>query len=125
VVAHQRRHDEIGDAQGPGRPEIVESILAHRRLDWRALGLPIGNQLVEADGIDDGAGQDVRADLGALFQHDHRQLAAFFCGELLELDGGGKSGRAGPDHHHVEVHRLARRKIGLGHRVVPLLPRVR
>ena len=120
VVAHQRRHDEIGDAQGPGWPEIVEAVLAHRRLDGGALGLPVRYEPVEADGIDDGARQNVRPDLRALLQHHHRQLAAGRRGELLELDGGGKPGGTRPDDHHIEVHCLARRKIGcVRHRTAP------
>ena len=50
------------------------------------------------------------ADLGALLHHHHGGLG----GELLEPDRGGEPGRAGPDHHHVELHRVARRQVRCG-----------
>ena len=109
VVAHQRRHDEIGDAQGARGAQIVEAVLGDGRLDRRALGFPIGEERGEADRVDDSARQDVRSDLGSLFQHDHGELPAGLGGELLQANRGGKTGRAGPHDHHVEVHRLPRR----------------
>ena len=64
---------------------------------------PAGQQPVDADRIDDGAGEDVRADLAALFQHDDGELGI----DLLEADGRGKAGRAGADDDHVEFHAFA------------------
>ena len=43
------------------------------------------------------------ADLGALF-HDHHGNIGI---DLLQADGGGKSGGTCADYHHVEFHRLA------------------
>ena len=45
----------------------------------------------------------MRADLGALLDHDHGGVGR----DLLEPDGGGKAGGARADDHHVELHRLA------------------
>ena len=70
-----------------------------------------GMSAVEADGIDDRAGQDVRADLRALLEHDDGQLAPGFGGELLQADRGGQARRARADDHHVVLHRLAWRQL--------------
>jgi hypothetical protein len=45
----------------------------------------------------------MRADFGALFQHDHRQVGI----GLLQPDGGGEACRARSDDHHVEFHAFA------------------
>ena len=68
---------------------------------------PAGQQLVDADGIDHGAGQDMRADLGTLFQDDDGDV----LGKLLDADRGGKACGAGTDDHNVEFHRFARLKL--------------
>ena len=82
-------------------------VLDHRH-GQRAVQLaPVGQQLVERARIDDRAGQDVGADLGALFEDADAELAPGFLGELLEADAGGEAGRAGADDHHVIGHRLA------------------
>ena len=47
-----------------------------------------GSEPVEADRVDDGAGEDVRADLRALLDHDDRDLGAFLGRELLQADRG-------------------------------------
>ena len=44
-------------------------VLGHRHGQRRAVLLPVGHQFVERDRIDHRARQDVRADLGALFEH--------------------------------------------------------
>ena len=46
----------------------------------------------------------MRAWLRAFFQNDHRHVAAFFCGQLLEANRGGQPGRAASDHDNVVVH---------------------
>ena len=42
--------------------------------------------------------------LGAFFQHDHRYVCAFFCGELFQTNGCGKTARATADNDHVVFH---------------------
>ena len=112
VVAHQRRHHQVGDADGAGRPQVVEAVLRHLRLDRRALGLPVRHQRVEADGVDDRAREDVGAHLRALLQDDDGELLPGRSGELLEADGGREPGRPRPDDHHVALHRFARLQLG-------------
>ncbi len=56
----------------------------------------------------------MRADLRALFEHDHGDLAAFLGGELLQLDRGCEAGGAGADDHHVELHGFAFYFVGHG-----------
>ena len=45
----------------------------------------------------------MRADLGALLDHDHAE----FRRDLLQPDGGGEPGRPGADDDHVEFHGFA------------------
>ena len=51
----------------------------------------------------DGAGQDMRADLGAFLDDDDGN----FRRDLLEPYRGGKAGRPGADDDDIEFHRLA------------------
>ena len=50
------------------------------------------------------------ADLGALLHHHDGNIRI----DLLEADGGTKSGRPGADNHHVEFHRLAGGQVSHG-----------
>ena len=58
-----------------GLAEQVETVLGHLRLQ-RTVGIlaPVGHELVEADGIDHDAGQNMRADFRAFFDHDHGEV---------------------------------------------------
>ena len=104
MIVHQRRHHEVGQPERAGRAEHQEAVVGDRGLERVVLLVaPAGQQPVDADRIDDGAGQDVRADLRALFQHDDRKLRI----DLLQPDRGGEAGRAGADDHHVEFHAFA------------------
>jgi hypothetical protein len=47
------------------------------------------------------------ADLGALFQHRHRNLGPGLDRQLLEPDGGRKARRSAADDDDVVFHRLA------------------
>ena len=77
--------------------------------------LPVGQQLVERARIDDGAGQDVGADLGLSRGRRRRARAP---PRWRAVSGGWRrrAGRAGADDHHVVGHRLA-----LGHSSFPPL----
>ena len=108
VVVHQPRQREIGEAERAGLGEPQELVVGHRRLDRRALLLPVGDQLVEADRIDHGAGQYVCADLGALLEHADRDLVAALGSELLQPDRRRQASRPATDDHHVVFHCLAR-----------------
>ena len=104
VIAHQRRHQHVGQPQRSRRSEHQEMIRRHRRLERMvAFGAPIGQQAVDADRVDDGTGQDMGADLAALFQNDDRQFGI----ELLEPDGCSEPCGAGADDHDVKLHAFA------------------
>ena len=113
VVRHQLRHRPVRDADLPALPEQVEPVLGDPGVDRRAAPFPVGEQHVEPDRIEHRPRQDVRADLRALLQHDHRQLRV----ELLQPDRRGQPRRAGADDHHVVLHGLA---LDLGHARLPL-----
>src|SRR4029078_1523574 len=68
---------------------------------------PVGEQFVEGARVDHGPGQDMRADLGALFKDADGDFAPSLGTKLLQAEGGGKPGRAGADDHNVISHRLA------------------
>jgi hypothetical protein len=103
VIVHQWRHHEVRQPYRPARPEEEEAVVADRRPEGVALFLaPPRKQPVDADRIDDGAGKDMRADLGALFKHDDGKLRI----ELLQPDRGGKARRPRADDDHVEFHAL-------------------
>jgi hypothetical protein len=112
VIAHQRRHQKIRQAQRAGGGQPIEAVVGHRGLDRRVLAAPVGQQPVEADGIDHRTGQDVGADLGALLDHHDRRLGR----DLLQADRRREAGRARADDHHVKFHRLAGRQLFGAHR---------
>jgi hypothetical protein len=105
VVVHQRRHDEVRQPERADLGEPVEAIVLDLGRE-RAVRIltPVRDQLVQRDRIDHRTRQDVRADFGTLFDHDHAEIGI----ELLEPDGRGKAGRAGADDHDVEFHGFAR-----------------
>ena len=107
VIAHQRRHQRERQPQRSRSAERVEAVGGDFGLDGRIFAAPFRNETVEADRIDHRAGEDMRADLGALLDHDD----GFVRCELLEPDRGGEAGRPGTDDHGIEFHRLPGRKL--------------
>ena len=102
VVVHLRRRDRqfrraLVIAQPP------EFVLRRRHADRRRIGAPFGQQLVERLGLDDRAGQDLRADRRGLLDHADVQIGL----ELLEADREGEPGRARADRDDVVLHRFA------------------
>ena len=107
VIAHQRRENGIRYAQAPSRPEIIKPVGGDGRVERRASRLPVGNEFIERNGIDDRARQNMRAHFGALFQHTDANLAACLHCELFQADRSGETGRPRPHDHHVEIHAFA------------------
>jgi hypothetical protein len=107
MVVHQRRHQEIRQPHAGRAGHPVEMVIGDLRLQ-RTIGIlaPARQQLVETGRIDDGAGQDMGADLGALFHHHHAEIGV----ELLQADGRAQAGRTGADDDNVEFHGFARRQ---------------
>ena len=95
----------------PGPPQEQELIFLHRGVERAALLPPTGDQAIEADRIDHRPRQDVRADLGALFHHHHRDVAARLRRQLLYADGGRQPSRPGADDDDIEIHALAGRQL--------------
>ena len=107
VVVHQRRHEKIRQPQRTRRSQEIKPVRRDRGLDRRVLAAPVGQQPVETDRVDHGAGKNVGSDFGALFDHDHGHVRR----QLLEPDGGSQPCRPGTDDDDVEFHRFTGRCI--------------
>ena len=107
LIVHDRRQQGHGQRSLTHRPEDHEPVLGHRRLQRRASVLPVGEQFVEGLGVDHGAGQDMAADLGALFQHGDGDLLSVLFRPLFQADGGGQAGGTAADDDDVIFHDLA------------------
>ena len=109
MVVRKGRQQGIGDAEVPaaGAEEDV-GIVGDFLLDGGVLALPVGEQLVQGARVKRGACEDVRAWLGAFFQHDDREFSFFCCGQLLEADGCGKACRTSAYDDHVVFHGFSR-----------------
>ena len=108
MVVHKWRHGKVGDPQFACLAEQIEVVLLDGDSEGRALVLPVGDQRVEPARIEDRAGQDMRSDLGAFFQHHDVQIGI----QLLEADRCRQARRACAHDDHVILHRLALR---IGH----------
>ena len=103
---------KFGSRMRAGRGQPIEAVVADRGLDRRVSSVrQSGSSRSSADRVDHRAGEDVRADLGALLHDDDGDVG----GALLEADGRRKPGGAGADDHDIEFHRLARRQFTVGH----------
>jgi hypothetical protein len=107
VIGHQRRQQAPWNVVRAALGEEQEAILGHRGRERRAARLPVGEELVERPRVDDGAGQDVRADLRTLLEDAHRHLARACSRKLLEPDRRGEAGGSATDDHDVVIHRFA------------------
>ena len=112
MVLKALRQQEVGRAKRGLLAQKHHGVVGDRLVERRAQLFPVWNQLAERYGVHDGAREDVRAGLRALFQHHDRNFMAFFFGQLLQADGGGQAGRAAPHHHHVVLHGFARAMLG-------------
>ena len=123
LVVHRQGHQPVGCAPSASLGEEQDVVAGHRLIERRAELLPVRDQLADRARVHHRAGQDVRAGLGPLFEHDDRHLLALLCGELLDADRGGQAAGAGADDEHVVLHRFARAVFfedGLGgHESVP------
>jgi hypothetical protein len=108
VVAEAVREQEERRRRGAAAfLEEQEAVGRDRLIQRRPLLLPVGNQLAQSARIHDRAGQDVRAGLGPLLEHDNRDLLRTFGGELLQTDRRRQTGRAGANDGDVVLHRFA------------------
>ena len=114
-----QRHDVVALVvqlcrQGPDRhregaffAQHQELLGGHRAVQRGAFVLPVRDQLVQRPGVEDRAGEDMRADLGALFQNADADLPAGLGAQLAQADRRGQTCRSGADDHHVVFHRLS------------------
>ena len=84
-----------------------------RTIANRLLAMPRRQSVGRSSGSS-ATSRPVRADGRALLDHDHGQLAAGLGGQLLQADGGGKTGGASTNDDDVELHRLPGRQFGCG-----------
>ena len=104
MVVHQRRHRKVRHADLARLAQHVKVVLFHRRVERRALGLPIGDKRVKTHWIKHRPRQDMRPNLTALFKHHNRAIGI----KLLEPDRSRKPRRARPHDHNIIFHRFAR-----------------
>ncbi len=91
----------------------------HFRLQRRVVArAPLGQKPVEADRINDRAGENMRAGLGALLDDDDGEIRR----NLLQANRRGEAGRARADHDHVIFHRFAWRQLRIFSHFQSLLP---
>ena len=104
LVVHERRRDEMRDREflfGGKRPVLV---IGHRGLGHRAAVIaPSRQQFVERLGIDHRAGEDVRTDFRAFFEHADGEVSV----DLFEPDRRSQASRPASYDHHVIRHRFA------------------
>ena len=75
MVAHQPGHRPVGQTEARRGAEQQEAVLGHFGFQGPVgVVAPFRQQLVEADGVDHRPRQDMRPDLRALLDHDHRSL---------------------------------------------------
>ncbi len=112
VIIHQWRHHPVGKANRHRGAKKEKAVILHLRGDRGTLLLPVGDKLVDADRVNDGARQDMGAGLRALLDDDHRNFGTIIHRQLFETDGGGQTCRSGANNHHIVVHLVARWLIG-------------
>ena len=99
VIVHLRRGRHFERA---GLGQEQEPIFARRRIERRALFLPVGNQFVQRSRLHHRAGQDMGADLAAFFHQADRHVGV----ELLQPDRRRQARWPATHDHDVEFHRL-------------------
>ena len=97
----------VGSVNARRRGQQLEAVGGDRHLERRALGLPVGDQLVERARLEHRARERVRAELGGLLEHADAELAVALEAELAQADGCRQAGRAGAHDDDVELHALA------------------
>jgi hypothetical protein len=90
-----------------GRRQIEYVLALHLHAHGGFTLAPVGEKSLECGGLQQGAGDDVGADLGPFFQYGDVEFAAGLLRQLRQTAGGGEARRTGADDDHVEVHALA------------------
>ncbi len=88
VIVHLRRSRQ---PQRAGFGQVKKTVFGRRRVEGRPAVPPIRDELVQRTRLEYRAGQDMRADLGALLDDADGKLAAGSGGELLQTDRRGET----------------------------------
>jgi len=111
-VVHGARHHESWNLQ---RLVLVEQnvdvVIADRRIQWRAILFPVGEQFVECAWFEYRAGKDMGTHFRAFLDHADAEIAR----QLLEPAGCRQPCRSCADDHDIKFHRFS------GHWYSPLL----
>ena len=112
VVVKIARHQPVRGTRAAGFAKHQQVIAADGLTQRRAEFFPVRDQLVHGARVHHRARQNMRARLGAFFQHHHRDVLAFFSSQLLETNRRGQATGTAAHHHHVVVHGLAGTELG-------------
>jgi hypothetical protein len=107
VVLRAFGQEDARGACGAGLGQEAPGVVDHGLVERGAQFFPVGKEFGQGLGVHDGARQDVRAGLAAFFQHHHRDVLAFFGGQLFQANCSGQAARAAADHDHVVFHGFA------------------
>ncbi len=83
MIVHLRR---CRQTEGSGLGQEHELVGCHRRVQWCAALLPVGDQLVQAAWLENGSRQDMGANFASLLDQADLDFAAGFRGKLFQLD---------------------------------------
>ena len=103
VVVHPRRHRPVGQLQGARRALQQMDLIIRDRYAEGCLLPARRQQLLEGDGIEQGAGEQMGAHFRPLFQQADREIR----GLLLQCDGGTEASRAATDDDDIKFHCFA------------------
>ena len=107
LVVHLPRHGPDRHGKRAFFGQHQEFLGADRAVQRGALVLPVRDQLVQRPGFEHRTREDMRADLGALFQDADADFPSGFGAQLAQADRRGQTRRSGADDHHVVFHRLS------------------
>ena len=104
VIVHLRR---VGQLVGLRLRQVDEVVFGRRRIERRALFLPVRNQLVQGARFQHGARKQMRAHFRALFQDADGNLALLLGCQLFQPDRRTQARWPGADDHDIVFHYFA------------------
>ena len=103
MIVHLRRRRQ---AERTLLRQEQKMILGGRRVERRALFLPIWDEFVQGTRIDNRSRQDMGADFGTLLDDADANIAPLFRRNPPQPNGRGEPGHAGANDDHVVLHRF-------------------
>ena len=107
VVVEVARHEPVRRALLASLGQDQEVVAGHGLVQRGAALFPVGEEFGDGAWVHDRTRQNVRAGLGAFFEHADVDLLAAFGGDLLQSDGGGQASGAAADDDDVVFHGFA------------------